>query len=449
MTCRPGGAGRSVLAPGWSPPPWWTQAGVWSYTKVRTLVAVRAVPDTLSQGRGRGPGPWPRRLAAVAVLVLAAVVTIQHLPWSRPSPARSARPAATVTAPVTASDAAEPPAGLAAVPDGITGPALSWPGGLRLPVTGPRPAWFWPGTGQVAPIGGLPPQRSGYQFTRTADGWAVQADPGIQGGCVKCAGPRRAVYFLADGAQSVSRVGLADAVAPGAAGALWLTSYPPDADPGTAAGTAREVSIAGVPLAPPLRLPAGYLIEQATGRGLLLAPVVPRSGTMADKLWDPAAPQASRTVDAVLAASTTQIAWAPPCAARCGVQVLNLATGRQVTAGLPEGRSVANAAFSPDGSFLAVEVSYSNEANDGGQAVQLEIVSTVSGRLMVIPGTSLSSDALISFGWPASSDYLVAELSFTTKVQLASWRPGAGRLATAVLSPQQSPASLVIGQYAP
>jgi len=64
-------------------------------------------------------------------------------------------------------------------------------------------------------------------------------------------------------------------------------------------------------------------------------------------------------------------------------------------------------------------------------------------------GTWLSSDALISFGWPASSDTLVAELSFTTKVQLTSWRPGASRLAIAVLRPQQSPASLVIGQYAP
>ena len=103
--------------------------------------------------------------------------------------------------------------------------------------------------------------------------------------------------------------------------------------------------------------------------------------------------------------------------------VLNLATGRQVTAELPQGRSVATAAFSPDGRFLAVEVSLSSEADDGGQAVQLELVSMASGRLTVVPGTWLSSDALVSFGWPAGSDSLVAELSFTTKVQLTSWRP--------------------------
>jgi len=75
--------------------------------------------------------------------------------------------------------------------------------------------------------------------------------------------------------------------------------------------------------------------------------------------------------------------------------------------------------------------------------------ATVTAALTVVPGTWLSSDALVSFGWPAGSDSLVAELSFTTKVQLTSWRPGAGRLAIALLRPQQSPASLVIGQYAP
>jgi hypothetical protein len=406
------------------------------------------VPDVLSQGGSREPSPWPRRVAAVIVLVLAGVLIVQHLPRSRDATARPARAAATATPSAAASGAALP-AGLAAVPDGITGPALSWPGGLRLPAAGQQPAWFWPGTGQVVPIGGLPPQRSGYQFIRTAGGWAVQAGPGVQAGCGSCAGPRREVYFLADRAQSVTQVGLADAVAPGTAGALWLTSYPPDAAPGTAAGTAQQVSIAGVPIGAQLRLPAGYRIEQGTGRGLLLAPVAPRPGAMAYQLWDPAAPQASRAFDAVIAASTTQIAWAPPCAARCSVLVLNVATGRQLSAELPQGRSVATAAFSPDGSFLAVEVSFSSEADDGGQAVQLELESMASGRLTAVPGTWLSSDALVSFGWPASSDNLVAELSFTTKVQITSWRPGAGRLAIALLRPQQSPASLVIRQSAP
>ncbi len=407
------------------------------------------MPDILSQGGGRESGPWPRRVAAAAVLVLVAVTVVYYLPRSRHTTARPVRAAITATPPPAVSGAVSGDAGIAAEPNGITGQVLSWPGGLRLPATGQRPAWFWPGTGQVVPIGGLAPQRSGYQFIRAAGGWAVQASPDARPACGTCAGPPRAVYFLADRGQSATPAGLADAVAPGAAGTLWLTSYPPDADPLTAAGTAWEVSIAGRPLGPQFRLPAGYLIEQGTSRGLLLAPVALGTGTLADKLWDPAAPQASRTFDGVIAASATHIAWAPACVARCRVQVLNLATGRTVSAELPAASSVANAAFSPDGSLLAVQVGFSDNAADGALAVQLELVSLASGRLTTVPHTWVSSDALVGFGWPAGGDSLVAEFSFTTTVQLASWRPGASRVAIALLTPQHSPASLVIGHRVP
>jgi hypothetical protein len=311
----------------------------------------------------------------------------------------------------------------------------------------------------VLPIGGLPRQPAGYQFVRVTGGWAVQAGPAVQTGptaqagpavpavCGSCAGPRRAVYFLADRAQAVTWVGLADAVAPGVAGTLWLTSYPAAAEPRTAAGTAQQVSIAGRPAGPQVRLPAGYLIAQGTDRGLLLAPVAQDSGTMPDTLWDPAPPQSSRAFTGVIAASATEIAWAPPCVARCRVQVLNLATGRQVSVELPAASSVSNAAFSPDGSFLAVQLGFSDDTDDGAMAVRLELASTASGHLTAVPQTWVSSDALVGFGWAASSDSLLAELNFTTKVQLASWRPGASRLAIAVLRPGHNPAPLVIGQY--
>jgi hypothetical protein len=401
------------------------------------------VPDILSQGEGREFGPWPRRVAVAAVLVLVAVTIVHYLPRSTHA---TARPAVTA-APPPAPPAVSGDAGVAEEPDGITGQTLAWPDGLRLPAAGQQPAWFWPATGQVAPIGGLPRQPSGYQFVRAAGGWAVQAGPAAPAGCGSCAGPLRAVYFLADQAQAATQVGLADAVAPGAAGTLWLTSYPPAAEPRTAAGTAREVSITGRPIGPQLSLPAGYLIEQGTDRGLLLAPVAQDSGTMPDTLWDPAAPQPSRAFAAVIAASATEIAWAPPCAARCRVQVLNLATGGQVSVELPAASSVSNAAFSPDGSFLAVQLGFSDDTDDGAMAVRLELASTASGHLTAVPQTWVSSDALVGFGWAASSDSLVAELNFTTKVQLASWRPGASRLAIAVLRPEHNPSPLVIGQY--
>jgi hypothetical protein len=408
------------------------------------------VPDILSHGEGREHGPWPRRVAVVAALVLVAVLIVHYLPRSRHEAGRPARaPVTAAPLPPGVARAASGDAGVAAEPDGITGQVLSWPAGLRLPAAGERPAWFSPGTGQVMPIGGLPPQRPGYQFIRAAGGWAVQASPGAQALCGSCAGPQRAVYFLTDRGRSATRAGLANAVAPGVPGTLWLTSYPPGADPRTAAGVAREVGITGRRLGTQVRLPAGYLIEQGTSRGLLLAPADRRAGTTADKLWDPAGRLANRVFDGVMAASATQIAWVPPCVARCRIQVLNLATGRQTSAGLPAASSVARAAFSPDGSLLVVQVSFSDNTANGARAVQLEQVSLASGHLTAVPQTWVSSAALVGFGWAAGSGGLVAEFSFTTKVQLASWRPGASRLAIVALTPRHSPAALVIGQRAP
>lgn len=389
-------------------------------------------------------------MAVVAGLALAAVLIVHYLPRSPHEAGKAAQATASAAPlPPAVSLATSGDAGVAAEPDGITGQVLPWPAGLRLPTAGERPAWFSPDTGQVMPIGGLPPQRAGYAFIRVAGGWAVQADPGAQAVCGSCAGSRRAVFFLADRRRPASRLGLANAVAPGVPGTLWLTSYPPDADPRTATGLARNVSTTGRPAGAPVRLPAGYLIKQGTSHGLLLAPADPQAGTTADRLWDPAAPQASRTFDGVVAASATRIAWLPPCAAHCRIQALDLDTGRQTATALPAASSVASAALSPGGSSLVIQVSFSDNTANGARAVQLEQVSLVSGRLTAVPQTWVSSDALVGFGWAAGGDSLVAEFSFTTKVQLASWHPGSSRLAIVVLRPQHSPAALVLGQQMP
>ncbi len=393
--------------------------------------------DILSQGGDREPSPWPRRLAVIGALVLVLVGGIVYLVVPRhPRPPSAAGPAPTgLAAP-----------GLPAEPDGIGGPTLPWASSLRLPAAGTQPAWFSPATGRSAPISGLPADSSGYQFIRIGAGWVVQPNSAGKTAHDDYAVPPLPVWFLADGARSVTRVGTANQVAPAAtAGALWLTSYPLGADAGTVAGTAREVSLAGAPLAAPVRLPPGYVIDQATRRGLLLAPVIPQPGTTADRLWDTAAPQDSRTFDAVIAATPTEIAWAPACAALCRVQVLDLATGRQTAVELPKGSSAASGAFSPSGGFLALQLSLDNTGDDGALAMRLEVASVTSGRLTAVPGTFVSSDALVGFGWPASSDSLVAEFIFTTKTQLASWHPGASRLAVTVIPPGPDQASLVVG----
>ncbi len=186
------------------------------------------------------------------------------------------------------------------------------------------------------------------------------------------------------------------------------------------------------------------MIDQATDRGLLLAPVGQQAGTPVDLLWDPAAVRASRRFAGVLAASPTEIAWTSRCAPSCRVQVLDLSTGRRTAITLPETGSAANGAFSPSGGFLALQVSLASTGDNGALATQLEVASVASGRLTVMPETFVSSDALVGFGWPTPGDSLVAEFIFTTKAQLASWQPGATRPAVTVIRPGTQ-AALTLG----
>ncbi len=393
--------------------------------------------DILSQGGDDdGPARWQRRLALIGAPLLVAVASLGYLSFAHHAhSATDARPtpgaASTGAGPVSLVEPG-PPSGS----DGIDGPTLPWAGSLLLPVAGPQPTWFAPATGRSEPIGGLPADSAGYQFTRVNGGWAVQASSGGMTACGACGRPSLPVWFLADGARSVTRVGTANLVNPAAAdGAVWLTSEPAAA--ATEPMTAQEVSLDGVPLGAPVRLPRGYLIDQATDRGLLLAPASGQPGT-ADELWNPANSR-TRTFGDVVAASPADIAWTPPCAATCQVRLLDLATGKTTAVELPAGNSAGSGAFSPDGKLLALEVS------PGGGATRLEVASVTSGRLTAVPSTLVGSNAHLEFGWPASGDSLVAEFIFATQVQLASWHPGATRLAAAEIRPAQDLASLVVG----
>jgi hypothetical protein len=398
--------------------------------------------DILSQGGNREPGPWPRRLVMIAALIVVVVggAVYLSLPHHQHAPAAADRAHATAS-PAPAAAAVTAPPG----PDGIGGQTLAWAPSLRLPVAGALPVWFSPASGRSEPIGGLPADKSGYQFTRVVGGWAVQASPASPAACGSCAGTPTPVWFLADGARSVTQVGTANLVAPGAtAGTVWLTSYAPGANMTTGTGTAREADTTGE-LTRPVRLPPGYAIDQGTDRGLLLASVSPQPGAAVSRLWDPSDPQTSQAFDQVLAASPSEIAWTSRCTPKCSVQTLDLATGRHTVIALPAGSSVTSGAFSPDGSFLALQLSLGNTGDGGELAMQLEVAPVTSGRLTVVPGTFASSDAFVGYGWPNSGDSLVAEFSFTTKIQLASWHPGASRPAVTVIQPGPSQAALILG----
>ncbi len=386
--------------------------------------------DILSQGGDREPSPWPRRLAVIGGALLAVVASVVYFGLGHHRLSLAAAPSTTVSA-------------SAAEPDGIGGADLPWDGSLRLPVAGTQPTWFSPATGRSVPIGGLPPDSAGYQFTRAAAGWVVRAGSGGELASGEPVVPSLPVWFLADGAKSATRVGTANQVTPAAAvGAVWLTSYPATADPDTAVRMAREVSVDGVPIGASVRLPAGYSIYRATDRGLLLAPVSQRSGSQAYKLWNPAVPTASRTFDAVIAASPAEIAWMPTCVETCRVQLLDLVTGRRTVVELPAGGFAASAAFSPSGGLLALQVM----SDDGSEAsAQLEVASVASGRLTALTGTTIVGDTVVDFGWPTSGDSLVAEFIFPATVQVAAWHPGATGLAVAVVRSGQEQASLVVG----
>jgi hypothetical protein len=372
--------------------------------------------------------------------VLAALI-VQHLPSSSEHPQHRHRAGGSIVA-------GSPLVVRPARPDGIPGPTAKWTASLRLPVSGSRPAWLYPATGRMTTIGGLPAVSSGYIFTRIEGGWAVQADAGAAPGCAGCEARPLPVYFLADNAGSVRIVGLADGVAPAAdPRAIWLTTFPNSqrsGDPG-AVGYAQEYSVAGKALGPRVRLPGGHLVDTATSRGLLLSGVTAHGSAPAYELWNPMTRDVTRKFSGVIAASATQIAWTPPCAARCLVRVLDVRTGKTTQIALATGGSAARGVFSPDGSMLALAVSIGNGGDGGATAMQLEVASVPGGRLAAVPGTWASSDALSGFGWPAGDDSLVAELSFVTKVQVVSWHPGSSQLAAVVVSPRQKPNKVVVG----
>jgi hypothetical protein len=345
----------------------------------------------------------------------------------------------------------------------MTGRALPAGASLRLLAGGQTPAWVLVPSGRTEPIRGLPRSGNGYQLFRVAGGWAAQPFPPATapGACETCAPAPLPVYFVADGWPAARLIGTAAGQPAPAAGpgSLWLVSYPRGADMATAAGTAQQVSRTGAALGPPVRLPAGYAIDQGTRAGLLLVQQA-SAGDFRYELWDPGTRRVTRSFVHVIAASPAEIAWAPACTGSCRVDVLDLAGGRTREIPLPGQRTAAAGAFSPDGQLLALLVNVGLTKDGYPAASQLMVATLASGRTAAVPGTTVGSGIGVSFGWQPGSRLLIARVAADVaghvaadapgqaEWQIAVWQPGDARLTTALAqTPSQSWPVIAQGPY--
>ena len=424
--------------------------------------------DIISSGPDREPR-WPRwrpgrRLKVVAACVTLAVAAsvVWYLPGVR-HPGGQARPGSLGGLATQDDGSAAAPDPLPTQPALMTGRALPRGAGLRLLAVGQTPAWFLVPSGRTEPIRGLPRSGNGYQLFRVGGGWAAQPypPPAAPGGCENCAPAPLPVYYVADGSTAARPIGTAAGQpAPAAgAGSLWLVSYPRGADMATAAGTAQQVSRAGATLGPPVRLPAGYAIDQGTRAGLLLVQEA-SAGDFRYELWDPGTRRVTRSFVHVIAASPTEIAWAPACPGSCRVDVLDLAGGRTREIPLPGQRTALEGAFSPDGQLLALLVDFGRTKDGYPAASQLMVATLASGRAAAVPGTTLGSGIGVSFGWQPGSRLLIADVAADVaghvaadapgqaEWQIAEWQPGDARLTTALAqTPAQSWPVIAQGPY--
>jgi hypothetical protein len=313
---------------------------------------------------------------------------------------------------------------------------------VRLLLAGARPVLFSMTSRTAEPIAGLPATKTTYVFTRVIGGWSAQPYAAAPQCLPACAGPPLPNYFIADGSLVATRIGLGFAVsASDRDGAVWLATFRRSTDHiETVPARAQLVSIAGKPIGPRYSLPPGYLIERAVGRYLLLA-AMSQPGTPTYQLWDPRTRRVVRGVDNIIAAGPDQIAWSQACAS-CSVHVLTVSTGTSATIPVAPGTWAYNGTFSSDGRFLAVQLSAGVTPDGRATQERVGVIDLASRALTAIPGSVVSVDKSLSFGWQADSHRLIVALPESgDSIQIAYWQPGDAHLlvATAQLPVGMSP----------
>ncbi len=408
-----------------------------------------------------------RYLARITATVVAVVVTaavpaalaarLAEPGTSRPGASRPATPVISATPGRSSRSGSPRPSDSAgdarrhAEPHWLRGLPLRGTTDLRLLLSGPEPAWLSSATGSIETIAGLPRTSRGgwYDITSLQGGWTARPVAASPACANDCPGARATVYFIADGSAAARRVGLAQEVAPGAASTtMWLETYPrASADVATTPVTAQQVTDTGQRVGRPVRLPAGYVIDQGVGSDLLLTPVSQGPGSVIDNLWNPGTGRVVRTFAGVIAAGPTRIAWG--ICGGCSVHVLDVTTGTSFTVAVPKASWAYNGIFSAGERLLAVSLSAGVTSSGAARLQEIGVIDLAAHSLRIIGGSSVSTEMrnALNFGWAGSTDHLIAVVTGGGKqAQVAYWQPGNAGLRVARLL-QPAGTSIVAGPF--
>jgi hypothetical protein len=332
------------------------------------------------------------------------------------------------------------------LPTGLRG--LPLPAGISVqfltptsPMSEGQPAWYSTATGTEKRISGLPLQTQGFFVYGRVQGGTWES-----GGCIRyrCYAPHE-YYFIADGSHTATPIGTGIAnwgLVPSSGARVWLLSYPHYWDnPARTSATVRLVSTSGRGLGQHYLLPAGYWLQAAVGRYLLLRNLERLPSEHAPDafvLWDPSARRVVRNIDNPIAVSQDQIAWTDGCRG-CHVQLLNVATGKTVSTSLPAGPQPHSShlttvwglgSFSDNGQLLVYETF-------GGT---VDIVSAKTGMLLLgIPTVGAGEQS--AAGWLDGGPVLMVAAGprFGTRgtprppAQIGIWQPGDTNLRVATI----------------
>lgn len=290
----------------------------------------------------------------------------------------------------------------------------------------PGLAWYSTATRRIVPISGVP-EGTGGLLERVHGGFLDYV--GYHGGPDCC---RYSFYYIAPGARAGKRIAYATVAAPSSsADAIWLTRY--QSFSAHSLGRAQLTGLDGRPIGRPVTLPAPHdTVVAGVGRYLLLSHL--SANELAPvKLWDPTSRRMIGTFSDVDAVSREQIAWGTLCNG-CQVHVFDARTGQTSSFAIPRGSlvshddGISDAAFSPDGTLLAVRLSYHAD-----QIWRLAVIDLATGRLRMVPGVDLTLTAagLLGFDWQSGTHRLVLTLPVAGRdklLQVGYWQPGLARL---------------------